>query len=314
MHFENREEQSPRFAEKSGDSIMSTASISVENPIVLILAETAEKAKRWAAMLKPVAKKLFFRAEEVPAEIRPEIVVTDSSNWPGSECGVIRIGRTGPADMLLPEETTERELQLTCRLLGNIVHLRWREHRIAELQRHWRSEAYTDPLTGLYNRRAWDEELQERVECFRAAADQENVLPAESKAFICLAIFDLDNLKRINDTFGHLAGDEVLKNAGQALRSSMRPDDFVARLGGDEFGLLFWLPDAASAPMVIERVRATIPRQLEKIGTTVITASAGYRVVGHRDAPEILESLFAMADNALRKAKESGKNWSIQER
>jgi diguanylate cyclase (GGDEF)-like protein len=192
--------------------------------------------------------------------------------------------------------------------------LRWREHRIAELQRHWRSEAYTDPLTGLYNRRAWDEELKERIECFKQAAEQGNVSPSESKAFICLAIFDLDNLKRINDTFGHLTGDEVLKHAGQALRGSMRPDDFVARLGGDEFGLLFWLPDAASAPMVIERVRTTVPRQLERASIPVITASAGYRVVGHNDSSEILTSLFSMADAALRRAKESGKNWSIQER
>ena len=168
----------------------------------------------------------------MPAELRPEIIVTDSSQWNGSECGVIRIGHSGPADMLLPEQTTERELQLTCRLLGNIVRLRWREHRIAELQRHWRSEAYTDPLTGLYNRRAWDEELKERIECFkRAAESRKTSVAAESKAFICLAIFDLDNLKRINDTFGHLTGDEVLKHAGKALRESLRPDDFVARLG-----------------------------------------------------------------------------------
>jgi diguanylate cyclase (GGDEF)-like protein len=293
---------------------MERVSISVENPIVLILAEAPEKAKRWADMLRPVAKKIFTDSDEVPPDTRPEIIVTDSGNWNKSECGVIRIGHSGPADMLLPEETTERELQLTCRLLGNIVRLRWREHRIAELQRHWRSEAYTDPLTGLYNRRAWDEELNERVEYFKRAAVQENGLPAEAKAFFCLAILDIDNLKRINDTFGHLVGDDVLKYAGRAMRESLRPDDFVARLGGDEFGLLFWLPNVTCASIVIERVRTTVPRQLERAGVPLVTASAGYRVVGRGDSPEVLASLFGMADAALRRAKESGRNWSIEDR
>jgi diguanylate cyclase (GGDEF)-like protein len=293
---------------------MDNGSITVENPVILILSESSEKAKRWANMIRPVAKKILMSAEEVTAEVPPEVIVTDTAQWKGAECGVIRIGASGPADMLLPDQPTERELQLTCRLLGNIVRLRWREHRIAELQRHWRSEAYTDPLTGLYNRRAWDEELKERMECFRRAATQENVSAAESKAFLCLAIFDLDNLKRINDTFGHLTGDDVLKYAGKALRESLRPDDFVARLGGDEFGLLFWLPNADCAPAVVERIRTTAPRQLERASVPVITFSAGYRVVGHRDSPEVLASLFEIADGALRRAKESGRNWSIQER
>jgi diguanylate cyclase (GGDEF)-like protein len=293
---------------------MDSGTISVENPVVLILADNQVKANHWADMIRPVAKKILTSVEELTADLRPEIIVTDSAQWNGAECGVIRIGHAGPADMLMPEQTTERELQLTCRLLGNIVRLRWREHRIAELQRHWRSEAYTDSLTGLYNRRAWDEELAERVECFKRTVDAADVSNADSKAFICLSIFDLDNLKRINDTFGHVTGDEVLKQVGKALRSSMRPDDFVARLGGDEFGLLFWLPNAEVAPVVIERVRTTVPRQLEKTGVPVITASAGYRIVGHHDAPEVLTSLFEMADAALRRAKESGKNWSMQER
>lgn len=292
---------------------MNTDTISAEYPVVLILAETPEKAARWAEMIRPVSKKILTSAEEVTAEFRPEVIVTDSGRWNGSECGVIRIGHAGPADLLLPEQPTERELQLTCRLLSNIVRLRRRERRIVELQRHWRSEAYTDSMTGLYNRRAWDEELKKRIEFCQNAAARENVGAAESRAYICLAIFDLDNLKKINDTFGHLVGDEVLKLAGHALRDSLRPDDFVARLGGDEFGLLFWLPNAENAPAVIERIRAAIPRQLEKFSMPAITASAGYRVVGRHDAPEVLTSLFGMADAALRRAKESGRNWSVQE-
>jgi diguanylate cyclase (GGDEF)-like protein len=290
---------------------MNTPSISVENPVVLILAEKPEKAQRWAEMIGPAAKKIMLSVEEVTVDSRPEIIVTDSGHWSGSPCGVIRIGRSGPADLLMSEQTTERELQLTCRLLGNIVRLRWREHRIAELQRHWQSEAYTDSLTGLYNRRAWDEELKDRIDQFKAETVGESVPDAESKAFLCLAIFDLDNFKQVNDSFGHLTGDDVLKHAAKALRDSLRPDDFVARLGGDEFGLLFWLPNAEIAQTVIERVRNTIPRQLEKVDMPVITSSAGYRVVSHRDDSVVLLSLFGIADNALRRAKESGKNESV---
>jgi diguanylate cyclase (GGDEF)-like protein len=306
-------------------------SITIENPVVLILAETLEKTARWTEMIRPVAKMILTSDDEGAGDLLPELIVTDSALWNGSQCGVIRIGHPGPADVLLPEQPTERELQLTCRLLSQIVRLRRREHRLTELKKHWRSEAYTDPLTGLHNRRAWDEELKERLEALRLVASETNVaivaakesgfrgakgdVPiAESKAFLCLAIFDLDQLKRINDTFGHLQGDEVLKQVGYALRESLRPDDFVARLGGDEFGLLFWLPNAECAPAVIERVRASIPRQLEKAAASSITASAGYRVVGRHDSPEILNSLVALADAALRREKEAGRNCSVQQR
>jgi diguanylate cyclase (GGDEF)-like protein len=286
----------------------------MQNPTVLILAQTAEKAKRWAEMLRSAVERIFLDAQEIPPEIRPEVVVTDSHLWSDADSGVLRVGSDGPADVVLPEGVTPRELQLTCRLLGEIVRLRRRERGIEESKRHWRNEALTDPLTGLPNRRAWEEELKERLDRLAAASTLAELASPSYSCHLCLAIFDLDLFKRVNDTHGHAAGDDVLKITGRTIRESLRPDDFVTRLGGDEFGLLFWLPNADCAPMVIERVRMAIPFQLERASVPVITASAGYCNLGYQDSPEMLASLVAMADEALRRAKESGRNQSIQER
>ena len=121
----------------------------------------------------------------------------------------------------------------------------------------------TDPLTGLPNRRAWDEALARRRRQTDAAA--------------CVAILDLDHFKRVNDAHGHAAGDAVLRATGDALRRGLRQDDFVARLGGDEFGLLLSMPNAPTAAAVLDRVRAALPEHLARQGAERVTASVGFR-------------------------------------
>jgi diguanylate cyclase (GGDEF)-like protein len=143
-------------------------------------------------------------------------------------------------------------------------------------------EAHTDPLTGLPNRRAWDSALA------RAFA---------SSSTITLAMLDLDHFKAFNDTFGHPAGDQLLRLTAAAWRDQLRAGDLLARLGGEEFGLLICdlAPDMACE--VVDRLRACIPEEC--------TASAGVaaRVVG-----ESAESLLARADAALYEAKALGRD------
>jgi diguanylate cyclase (GGDEF)-like protein len=143
-------------------------------------------------------------------------------------------------------------------------------------------EAQTDGLTGLPNRRTWESHLA------RIANDREQ--PA-------IAILDLDHFKEFNDTYGHPAGDRLLKETAAAWRNQLRTGDILARIGGEEFGLLLPNCDLATATEVIDRLRRSVTQQR--------TCSAGLTV---RDPGERAESTVARADRALYQAKAQGRN------
>jgi diguanylate cyclase (GGDEF)-like protein len=149
--------------------------------------------------------------------------------------------------------------------------------------------ALTDPLTGLANRRAWEEEL--RREVARARRNSQR---------LALVMLDLDHFKQLNDTQGHQAGDTVLAEAAASWRTAVRTTDFLARYGGDEFAML--LPDCPDeyGETVLERVRTAIPPGF--------TCSAG---IAYWNGNETAESLLARADAALYEAKRSGRNTAV---
>jgi diguanylate cyclase (GGDEF)-like protein len=142
--------------------------------------------------------------------------------------------------------------------------------------------ASTDALTGLPNRRAWETSLQQ-------ALDEDQG--------IALAMLDFDHFKDFNDTYGHPAGDRLLRETAAAWREELRAGDLVARFGGDEFALL--LPDcnAANALEVVERLRLRIPSGQ--------SCSAG--IATHQPGTPA-EALVAQADIALYEAKTAGRD------
>jgi diguanylate cyclase (GGDEF)-like protein len=238
----------------------------------------------------------------MPANERPEVIVTDCQPVDEPEVGVLRIGAPGRADVLLPEDVSARELRLACELLAQIVRLRRRQRAGDALRRRLAEQASTDPLTGLPNRRGWEQALDERLAALSPARR------------LCLAVLDLDLFKRINDEHGHAAGDEVLRATGRALRQSLREEDFVARLGGDEFGLLLLIPHEPAAASVIERARIALPVYFSQIGVHQTTASAGYHVYPSdnlTDHPPSAESVWAAADGAMREAKRRGRDQTV---
>jgi len=274
---------------------------------ILIVANQPEAARRWAAMLQGPPFEVWLRGQEMPQDQGPEVIVTDLAPLDRRDAAVVRLGveATGKpdlADVPLPADVTARELRLVCRLLGEMIRLRRADRSRAELQRRLLEEALTDPLSGLPNRRAWDRALTGRL------AD------VNTSHRLCLAIFDLDHFKSVNDAHGHATGDELLRAAGQAIRRSLRHNDLVARLGGDEFGLLLWVPDEAVAAAVVERVRGALPDRLSRNATHVVTASAGYCLSPEAASAAALpsaSSLVAAADTAMRAAKQQGRNRTV---
>jgi len=276
---------------------------------ILIRACEASTAAAWAAMLRDETTSVWLFPADVPPEAEVDVLLTDIAEWereaPGKsvqDAAILRIGATGPADAHLPENVSARELVQVCRLLGEIARLRRRHHAESELRDRLREQAFRDPLTGLPNRRAWDDALRRRLD----ALDQ-HAQP------LCLAILDLDHFKPVNDTQGHDAGDAVLRAVGRGLVASLRTDDFVARLGGDEFGLLLWVGDAESAAAVVDRVRRRLPEQLRAADAVEVTASAGYRVITPHEAlpADPPAAIFTAADASLRLAKHEGRDRTV---
>jgi diguanylate cyclase (GGDEF)-like protein len=153
--------------------------------------------------------------------------------------------------------------------------------------------AARDPLTGAFNRRAMDRELQLAVEAH-----------ARHGASFGLAMVDLDHFKRVNDTHGHEAGDQVLVDFVRIARGAIRKLDQVYRLGGEEFVVLFSAMQESALPSVCEVLRARIEAQLRCDGERV-TASIGCAML---QGGEGFATWLARADAALYRAKHAGRN------
>jgi diguanylate cyclase (GGDEF)-like protein len=149
--------------------------------------------------------------------------------------------------------------------------------------------ARTDPLTGLPNRRAWDEELEREI-----------LHAGRTETPLCVALLDLDYFKNYNDLNGHPAGDSHLKEVASVWRSRLRSADLIARYGGEEFAVLLTATDAIQARHVIETLRDCVPREE--------TVSAG---VAQWDGAESGLELLGRADDALYQAKRAGRDQSV---
>jgi diguanylate cyclase (GGDEF)-like protein len=157
--------------------------------------------------------------------------------------------------------------------------------------------AMRDGLTGLYNRRAFDDQLRHAL----GRADRE-------KGRLGLVLLDIDHFKKLNDTFGHPAGDAVLRHTAHVVEHHLRRADEAARFGGEEFALILPNTDEAGAVRLAERVRGAVEKaQLVFEGARLsVTVSLGAAVWPYDGQDE--ESLIAAADRALYAAKQAGRN------
>jgi two-component system cell cycle response regulator len=156
--------------------------------------------------------------------------------------------------------------------------------------------ALTDPLTGMQNRRYFDDALREYISEFRRIDRP-----------VGLMILDLDHFKGVNDTHGHDVGDEVLRAVAGCLRDMTRYHDVVARLGGEEFAVVAPNMDEAMLTKLAERIRRAIAGMPIASGNVhlKVTASVGLAVWNKR---ETAEEFYRRADRMLYQAKREGRN------
>jgi diguanylate cyclase (GGDEF)-like protein len=170
-------------------------------------------------------------------------------------------------------------LLVVARMAGLIRQVEQQAAQLETLAQH-------DPLTGAANRRAWDQTLPVEMDRARRAG-----IP------LAMALLDLDRFKAFNDTYGHQAGDQLLRRATEAWRSLLRSTDLLARYGGEEFAVLLPSSTLEEAVEVVDRLRLATP--------LAQTFSAGV-TLWH--GAETSDQLVARADKALYQAKQAGRN------
>jgi diguanylate cyclase len=199
-----------------------------------------------------------------------------------------------------------REVQRMAEYDGRTEHMR---ERIADLERealelHSKLDmekhgARLDPLTGIANRKSFDEHFAREV-ARRTQGDAASVL----------LLWDIDNFKVINDSYGHRAGDRVLQSVAACFTAALRASDFVARIGGEEFAVLLGGLKVTEAEKIANQVRTAVEglRFHFRMTPVRITVSCGITELHQDDAPE---TVFERADSALYRAKNSGKNLCV---
>jgi diguanylate cyclase (GGDEF)-like protein len=198
-------------------------------------------------------------------------------------------GLQAGADDFLAKPVDASELQ--ARLLAG--------RRIVALQERLRELATHDALTGLWNRGAILDLLERELNRSRREDGPLGVVLA-----------DLDHFKKINDGWGHLGGDQVLRQAAERMRSALRPYDTVGRYGGEEFLVVLPGCGEGQAARLAERLRQSVaaaPVELEN-GWTSVTLSLGVAVVEAGGEPVQASELLRTADEALYRAKAAGRN------
>lgn len=197
------------------------------------------------------------------------------------------------------KQRDEREQEVAARLHSlaeRVAHMEQEALGYREHLEEQRQKALIDPLTGLPNRAAWSERLDHEINLWQQHGNS-----------LLLAMLDLDHFKRINDNYGHLAGDKVLKIIANVLRKRLRGTDFIARFGGEEFVLL--MPDTGptAGAKLLEKLRASIEAcpfhfKGEPVTITISMGLTAFKPGEHSDL------VLKRADQALYRAKHAGRN------
>lgn len=167
------------------------------------------------------------------------------------------------------------------------------------LQKQLYESSTRDPLTGAYNRKYLMQRLASEV-----------AYATRHKSRLDVMLFDLDHFKKVNDTHGHLAGDEVLRTVTAAVTRMIRVEDVFARYGGEEFVIVVRGIEDANVKMFAERVRRSVERLAIRFGEALITPTVSVGVSALHECGDVgtSEGLLLLADERLYRAKQTGRN------
>ena len=198
---------------------------------------------------------------------------------------------------ILKETEKDNEAALVIEKLKNQVKVMEDEaEELKEQIEKEREQTLRDVLTEMPNRLAYDERLNTELANYRRNRDP-----------LVLVVWDIDLFKKVNDTYGHAAGDQVLKLVASILKKNMREVDFIARYGGEEFVSILPSTDLKGAQLITDKLRGLIATSKFHFRDEAVnvTVSSGFAEVKDNEEGE---NLFIRADKALYKAKESGRN------
>lgn len=189
--------------------------------------------------------------------------------------------------ILKSQEISISSQSVTMIILNNVTNLIEKTKKLEQL-------CSIDELTGIFNRRYIIKKLESEIE-----------ISTRYKTSLSIIIIDIDNFKEINDSYGHLIGDEVLIKTSDTIKNSLRESDYFGRIGGEEFIIILPNTDLKNAHLCAERIRMNVYNNNFSFHNQKITVSGG---VAAHEVEDSLEDFFAKADALLYKAKNTGKN------
>jgi diguanylate cyclase (GGDEF)-like protein len=300
--------------DSGGNAVTANQTLVRESKTLKLKLEEARKSKPCLVIYlgKPQGKRFILsaKAQSIGRGSECEIPILDDSlsrthaqvfkNGAGQYC-IKDLGSTNGTAVngrkLSPHEPTEMQDGDFLKL-GNIIFKFIAKGKIDNVfHKDIVTLATFDDLTGIPNRKSILATLQE--ESFRARRVNQP---------LSLIIFDLDNFKSVNDTFGHAAGDVVLRDAAKVIQGVIRDRDYIGRYGGDEFLVLLWNSSRANACIIAERIRAEVEKHPFVYEGKKISVTLSLGLACLDDSMQSVDDLVKRADEAQYTAKRNGGN------
>lgn len=243
--------------------------------------------------------------EQLDSDVKAGISVIGESVRDATDFSQLKLDVQTHVDAVLVHLATHREAEseryeeAKVQIASMSGRLRDLEDETAELRsriKQERNQAMVDPLTGIPNRLAYEERLEQEVARWKRFATP-----------LVLVMWDVDLFKKINDSFGHRAGDKVLRTIARTLEDGIRETDFMARYGGEEFVQLMTGSSLEECLPVAEKLREAIKNTGFHFRDQSVTITASCGLAEFRDGDSV-EQWFERADKALYKAKQEGRN------
>ncbi|HMP60762.1 MAG TPA: diguanylate cyclase [Gemmatales bacterium] len=228
----------------------------------------------------------------------------------GDEAAAVRAMKSGAADYLVKDQVLRDPIRLDRAVQAAVYTkslerenerileaLRQRNLELEQLNKKLWVMSHTDELTSYFNRRY-----------IQARLDEEILRSSRYKLPLSIVLVDLDHFKRINDTYGHLAGDRALQAVAHLIRSALRDTDLIGRFGGEEFLLILTNTDLPGAAVFCHRLCERIQHHPICVGETMLSMTASFGIAALSDHHKTATELLRIADKNLYRAKEAGRN------